>query len=48
MCLTDQAFLKMVADTGNLETLKGLPKFDGKGSEQCRQEISVNAETWDS
>ena len=37
----------MVADTENSESLKGSPKFDGKDSEQSRQEISVNAErTW--
>ena len=31
----------MVADIENSETLKGLPKFDGKDPEQSRQEISV-------
>ena len=30
----------MVADTENSETLRGLPKFDGKDPEQSRQEIS--------
>ena len=31
----------MVADGENSETLKGLPKFDGKDPEQSRPEISI-------
>ena len=44
MCLTNHAFLNMVADLENSETLKGFPTFDGKDPEQSRQEIRSTTE----